>query len=239
MIAFMDAEFNCGGGKGKKKDMSLIEVALIIVEDIYSDKVIDRYHAYSKPKMNKGLLYPIVKGLTHISQQNVNNGKSFKDVYYDLITYIEQYDITEIYVWGNFDKYGFKWNCALYNEITYQNQLTDKIIDISKDCIKRIGLSEQMALSDIAYVCECDKENHHNAVDDTEILAGVVWHVYNNQFDKRKILEYSQYIKHRAAYNALKTAINRIKESNGDLDNYLRMAMRNDGFPCFTYQKDE
>lgn len=239
MIAFMDAEFNCGGGKGKKKDMSLIEVALIIVEDIYSDKVIDRYHAYSKPKMNKGILYPIVKGLTHISQQEVNNGKSFKDVYYDLLTYIDQYDITEIYVWGNFDKYGFKWNCALYNEITYQNQLTDKIIDISKECIKRIGLSEQMALSDIAYVCECDKEKHHNAVDDTEILAGVVWHVYNNNFDKRKIMEYCQYIKHRSAYNALKTAINRIKDSNGDLNEYLRMAMRNDGFPCFTYQKDE
>lgn len=239
MIAFMDAEFNCGGAKGKKKDMSLIEVALIIVEDITSLEVVDRYHSYSRPKMNRGILYPIVKSLTHIDQQDVNNGKSFKDVYYDMIELIERYDITEIYVWGNFDKYGFKWNCALYNEITYQNQLTDKIIDISKDCITRIGLTEQMALSDIAYVCGCDKENHHNAVDDTEILAGVIWHVYTNNFSKDKIVEYSKYTKHRAAYNALKNAINRIKETGGDLDAYIKMAKRNDGFPNFLYQKTE
>lgn len=239
MIAFMDAEFNCGGGKGKKKDMSLIEVALIVVDNIKSNEIVARYHAYSKPKLNKGIIYPIVKGLTHISQQDVNNGKSFKDVYYDLLMYIEKYNITEIYVWGNFDKYGFKWNCALYNEITYQNMLTDKIVDISKECIKRIGLTEQMALSDIAYVCECDKQNHHNAVDDTEILAGVIWHVFNGSFNKEKIVEYCKYIKHRAAYNALKTAINRIKESDGDLNAYLQMALRNEGFPCFSYQKDE
>lgn len=240
MIAYLDAEFNCGVSFPEKiHDSSLLEVALIITPDIKSSEVVARYQSYCKPELNHGRIYPIIKGMTHINQGDINKGKSYPQVYEDLKELILKYDISAIYVWGNFDRRGFIWNCSRYPEIKDAPLFTNIITDISKDCIAKIGINYEMALKDIAYICNCMTEKQHNAVDDTQMLADVVCAINNRRFDPDKVKEYSLYLRRRDAYNALKKAVNKVKECEGDLEEFMKMADKNMGFPHFIYQKNK
>lgn len=239
MIAFLDAEFNCGLSFPEKiKDSSLIEVAMIIVEEEKSTQIIDEYHSFCKPQLNHGRIYPIIKGMTHIKQADVNAGKTYPQVFSELKELILKYEITSIYVWGNFDRHAFIWNCSRYPQITDGRLLTSRIVDICKDCCERINVNQVMSLKDVAYICDCIAENHHNAVDDTTMLFHIVSTIYNKQFDQQKVDEFSLYLQQREAYNTLKKAVSKIKECHGNLEQFLRMAEANQGFPHFIYQKD-
>ena len=79
-------------------------------------------------------------------------------------------------------------------------------------------------------------EKQHNAVDDTKMLTDVIYNVYNGHFDKDKVTAYSNYVQQRDAYFALRKAVNKVKQANGDLQTFLRMADGNQGFPNFIYQ---
>lgn len=240
MIAYLDAEFNCGISYPEKAhDSSLLEVALIITHDIKSSEIVAQYQSYCKPELNQGRIYPIIKGMTHINQADIDKGKSYPEIFRDLKALIQEYNISAIYVWGNFDRRGFLWNCSRYPEIKDAFLLTNIVTDISKDCINKIGINYEMALKDIAYICNCMTEKQHNAVDDTKMLAAVVCAINNGRFDPDKVTEYSLYLKHRDAYNALKKAVKKVKECDGNLEEFLKMADRNMGFPHFIYQKNK
>lgn len=240
MIAFLDAEFNCGMSYPEhEKDSSLIDVALIVVSDVTEPEVVAQYHSYCKPKLNHGRLYPIIKGMTHIKQTDVNNGKSYPEVFKDLKQLIEQYHITSIYVWGNFDRHGFIWNNTRYREIEDGAVLTNRIVDIAKQCKNTLNVDFDMALKDIAYICDCMTPAQHNAVDDTKMLADVVYKIFTGQYDEQRLNEYIRYVHQRDAYNMLKKAVKRIMEIDADLEGFLKMAQREQGFPHFFYQKDK
>ena len=136
MLAFLDAEFNCGVSYPEhQKDSSLLEVAMTIVPDFQTAEPVAQFQSYCHPKLNRGYIYPIIRGMTHIKQKDIDAAPRFPQVFAQLKQLILQYDITEIYVWGNFDRHGFIWNCSRYPEITDGQLLTDKITDITKQCI--------------------------------------------------------------------------------------------------------
>jgi inhibitor of KinA sporulation pathway (predicted exonuclease) len=145
-IAFFDAEFTAITAEDRGIQ-EMIQCAFIVYEVCFSgdDKIVSIadspsfvYNTFIRPTYNKELS-DYIKGLTGISQENVDAGKDFCHVIDELYQAAKQYKIGHILTWGP-DQILLKHNCDVldYDNIK-SKMLRKKFIDISKQMSDFLG----------------------------------------------------------------------------------------------------
>lgn len=232
MIAYMDAEYNCCGD-----DKSLIEIAVIVCENNKTNEIIQVYHTFVKPRMNKGKIYPKIQELTNISQQDIDKGKNISQVGDDILELISKYKICAIYHYGDYDRHAFEWNFLRKSEFSKYRVIVYKLKDVMENVVMRLGMLEPVCLKDMAYLCGCPSENYHNALDDAKTLMNIMYKINRFDYDMNMMNRFRDFQKKRRLYNKLKVILNEA-ERKGQSD-ILDMVLSGEPFPDFEdYLKD-
>lgn len=228
MIAFLDSEFN---KSNNKNDWSIIEVALIVKENITSSQVIAMYHAYVKPIKNDGKIYENIKKLTGISQEELDNGISFEQMMDELEEFAKKYHIRQIYTWSGCDRYAFIWCLKNKNMKVSRWDFVHTITDISPMLKNKIEILDDIALSDISYICNCINNNRHNALNDALELSLASRTIIDNNYSRKRLKEYKDYAKAKKKYIKLKNAIIEIENLGLNFETLLQLAINKKKFP--------
>ena len=209
MIAFIDAEYNCDE---KRSKMYLLEIGLLICEKVQDDiKVVNTYHTYIQlPEGEKLCSY--IKDLTGITEENIKQGVDFQDSFLKLVQLVEQYNITKIYCYGNFDKMAFEWNCRkAHITKSFRKKVIPLFCDMEVIVRTRWKLKESISLCRALYLYSYEVISKHNALEDAKFLQ-----MLYSFFDKTPVPEllhnYQRYCKERECFANYKNLQNKIKQ---------------------------
>lgn len=141
--------------------------------------LLSKFSSYVKPEIYT-ILSPFVKNITGITEDILNNGNTFKDVFNDFIDFLGN-DKSILCVWGKAD---IK---ELFRNTQYHSLDTSLIpkgyIDIQKyaskyfNCLKgvQIGLKNAVDLLNISH-----EDSFHDALSDASYTVEVFKKIYNN-----------------------------------------------------------
>lgn len=158
---FIDFEFTMPEGKSNPQGFypEIIEVGLVSVKN---QKILEQYSSYVKPTK-----FPILtercKSFLNISQEQVSNGISFRDLINKLSNY-ESSSPSTIITWGNMDMKVLRQNCQ---RAGFPFPFKGKQRDLSMEYKRFFGDQNQTGLWKA--VQEYGKEGtgkHHCALDD-------------------------------------------------------------------------
>ncbi len=123
----VDLELNSKAYKGRLPN-EIIEIGAVKLNQTL--EVDDSFQSFVKPKFHKKL-FPLIKRKTHISQQEINDARSFREVLSEFRHWMG--DGCLICTWGNDDIHHLKSNCRLNN---MSGKWLDKSFDIQKEFSK-------------------------------------------------------------------------------------------------------
>ncbi|MBQ7265253.1 MAG: hypothetical protein IJS61_04055 [Firmicutes bacterium] len=236
MIAFLDAEYNIEDKRRTSHtDMSLIEIALVFIPSLKSEKETFTYHAYCKPFKNGGKIYPTITELTGITDSLIEaEGQETFDVVKQVLSLFEKYSPKHIYTWGDFDEFALKKNLALFPNISGKKAFLGKISDIQPKIRKSLDIKDSVSLKNAALICGIKPQGMHNAFDDALTLMKVAKNVREKKYSKEKAQNFNRYIKLRDEYNKLKIRLTKIEEMGESAESFAQMALKNESFPDFS-----
>lgn len=232
MIAFMDLEINSDtSSRYQRTDFSVLEVGMVVKESVTDSKAVVEYHSYVKPVKNNGKIYDRIAELTGIRQEDIDNGKTFPEVFAELVAVVEKYNITAVYTYGGYDGFALRQNCKLYDKIENKKKLLNMIRDSQEIIKQQLGL-ECVSLKTLCALYECNLVQNHNALGDAVILSEIERRRAANNINKEKLKSYKKWCKKEKAYNVLRAAINNMKQF-GDVNDYIKMILNKEPFPDF------
>lgn len=167
----MDLEWNSAYSRKKKGFINeIIEIGAVKLNADLQEK--DSFSVLIKPTVGKKL-QGRVKALTHLSNEDVQNGLSYREA----ILQFRQWVGAEENVflsWGDGDIRAMIQNNAFFLEETTLPSMQN-YVDIQKYCQTQAGLNsgQQIGLSDAAEKIGLDPEKyaHHRALDDSRLTA--------------------------------------------------------------------
>ena len=181
----MDMEWNNSFNKATQKFMNeIIEIGAVKLDENLNQ--IDTFSELIKPVISKKLRSRI-KDLTHISNEDVKAGKSFKEVIREFKDWIGEDHL--IMSWGDTDIRTLLTNYKWFMK-KEQIDFIDRYADLQKYCQCFINM-ENIQQAGLSYAAECLEINpddfpHHRALDDSLLSA----ECFKKVFDKEKLTEF-------------------------------------------------
>ncbi len=181
-LLILDFEAQCSNDV-KLKVQEIIEFPILVI-DVNTKKVLDKYfHYYVKPTQYP-LLFDFCKELTGITQDQVDQGKNLTEVLELLDKFLLDNDLLNknfIFVTcGDWDLRSCLRSEAKFKNIEYKNYLK-RWINLKKvfcDFIqeeRRVDMVEMLKEFNIKL-----EGRHHSGIDDAKNLAKIVIHLLNN-----------------------------------------------------------
>lgn len=100
MYLILDLESTCADDNSiKDEDREIIEIGAVMIEKI-SGKVVDQFQSFVKPSIHKKLT-PFCRKLTTITQDDVDNAKSFPEVMDEFEKWFSNYRNFTFASWGS------------------------------------------------------------------------------------------------------------------------------------------
>lgn len=211
-IAFFDAEYNNADFR-KNSAEETIQVGFVICDENNlfkrKDYELERYETFVKPTLTKKLS-KYVKKVTGITQQQINEGISFKEAYSTILDLIIKYDIKKIYVWGSDKPILIKEFLIHKKEFTNrQRKVIPSIMeDISTEISRRID-KDQISLQNIAYIYSVEPDKSHDALADAVTLMKV--YMMFKTLKKNNVEEFNEFKRRKALFKKYKQEKNTIQ----------------------------
>lgn len=186
-IGFADFEFTCGSAMYRLRS-EMLSVGIVICDSSYN--IAERFYATSKPNRFPKLSKQC-RELTHLSQEEISASPDSSSVLKVAVRLMDKYGVSELWVWGNFDKPGLQSDikqhrnfgkecgsiCSVYNAVR----------DIQDEMVKRMELPQAVNIKELAsafgYVP--DTGSFHNAMNDAMALYTIHKAVFTTDFRNR------------------------------------------------------
>ena len=210
----MDLEWNqCPSGKEdevEKLPFEIFEIGAVKLDEDMNR--LDSYSCYIKPQVYKELHY-IAKGLTHVSMESLNAGKTFADAVGEFIGWCEKDGEYRVCTWGTSDLVELQRNMRYFdisNPFSYPLFYYDvqKLFSIDREDGK-----SRRALETAVDMLGIEKDiDFHRAISDAEYTAKVMALI-----DMKKVSAYYSI----DTYRTPKTVKEEIKVNYGTYEKYI------------------
>ena len=172
MDAFFDMEFSMG-----KDRCDVISLACVIRDN---DQIIDQFYTLTKPTKK---LHWTAKRITKLKDKDLVNAISLKEALTEFNTWINFYNITNIYNIGNCDKKVLSI-CCNRDGTDYLLKPFEMLEDVQEKISASVLLDgkqyfKQISLQNLKYLYDIDGKVSHNSLDDAIDLLNVY-----NAFEK-------------------------------------------------------
>ena len=174
MDAFFDMEFSMG-----KDRCDVISLACVIRDD---NQIIDQFYTLTKPTKK---LHWTAKRITKLKDKDLVNAISLKEALTEFNTWINFYNVTNIYNIGNCDKKVLSI-CCNRDGTDYLLKPFEMLEDVQEKISASVLLDgkqhfKQISLQNLKYLYDIDGKVSHNSLDDAIDLLNVY-----NAFEKNK-----------------------------------------------------
>jgi len=161
MEIIVDLEATCWKNPKEKRN-EIIEIGAVSSNGT-------EFQRFIKPIENP-ILSDFCKELTHITQEDIDNAKTFNEVMSEFILWAG--NCPKIYSWGNYDKTQFIKDCNLWN-IDWEFRHLNLKVEFSKIYkIKRRGVKGALRYLDWKF-----EGTHHRGIDDARNIYRIYEHI--------------------------------------------------------------
>lgn len=184
-FCFADFEFTCGSFIDNTKSEMLSVGAVICSEDF---GIVDKYYSTARPQKFPRMTKQC-RELTGLTQAEITASPDSNEALRRLVSLMKLYDISKLFVWGNFDKPGLEGDInqhrrkkAPYGNVSF---ICRNIIDIQDEVTKKMKLPQAVSISELSAVFDYAPESgkFHNALNDAEALYTICKAVYTTDID--------------------------------------------------------
>lgn len=183
-IGFADFEFTCGSAMYRLRS-EMLSVGIVVCDSDYN--IAERFYATSKPNRFPKLSKQC-RELTHLSQDEISASPDSSDVLKRAVCLMDKYGVSELYVWGNFDKPGLLSDIRQHRRFGKDCgsicSIYDSVRDIQAEMVSRMGLPQAVNIKELAsafgYVP--DSGSFHNAMNDAMALYTIHRAVFTTDF---------------------------------------------------------
>lgn len=180
LSVYADFEFTCSDKREELQDeqhmYEILSIGLVIVD---GPEEIDSFYRTIKPVYNPELTQ-FCKGLTHLTQEEIDNSKNLLEVLQEANEFLEKYKPRKINVFGSQDKEYLKrelyWHRKEWGEKDYKEaqRFVSKIANIQYYICTRLLKEEiNMSLLDCKELLNISGDVAHHALQDARDLAAV------------------------------------------------------------------
>ena len=179
-MCFADFEFTCGGFIDNTRS-EMLSVGIVICSPEH--QVAEKFYQTARPckfhRMTKQC-----RTLTGLTQPEINASPDSNEVLGEVVKLMEKYEISRMFVWGNFDKPGLNGDANQHRRAgkAYSNisAVCRSIVDIQQETTTKMGLPQAVSISELAAAFDYVPETggFHNALNDAEALYAIhknVW----------------------------------------------------------------
>lgn len=179
-LCFADFEFTCGFYDDKAKS-ELLSVGLVICSS--GLEIVKTYYRTVRPCIRRKLTKQCRK-LTKLTQEEIDASADSTIVMTEVLNLLKMYSVTEIGVWGNFDRPGLLSDIRQHARAGAGAASVSKVLkmvrDIQNETIKKMKLPQAINIKDLAMAFDYIPESgtFHNALNDAMALYNVykaVW----------------------------------------------------------------
>lgn len=179
----LDFEATCSEDENRTvpvEEMEIIEVgALILSPDL---NVLSEFSHFVKP-VRHPILTDFCKNLTTITQNDVSNAKSFKEISSELAFWAADHEIAWWGSWGKYDRKQLSKDVAyhsLADPLDYPHFNLKEEFSASQGIKRRLGLAGALKLADLKF-----EGTAHRAIDDTRNICRLLpWIFGHNTVSK-------------------------------------------------------
>lgn len=171
-LCFADFEFTCGYFINKN-DSEILSAGVVICDGSY--KILEKFYCTSRPNHFPKLTRQCKK-LTKLTQEEINNSPDSNDVMGIVLRLLKKYNISEIYVWGNFDRTGLvsdaKQHQRFKKDCINIQRASKRIYDIQESMTEKLELPEPVNIKELASAFDYIPVSgtFHNALNDALAL---------------------------------------------------------------------
>ena len=183
-LCFADFEFTCGVPV-KRFASELLSAGLVICNADYEIEATFyqtmrpvRYHKLTKR----------CRELTHLTQAEITASADSNTVMRQAVQLLRQYQITELYVWGNFDEPGIRSDQMMHRRMQKNDdalrEIAGRITDIQRSMTLKMDLPEAVRIQELAeaFGYEPQTGSFHNALNDAMALYEIHKAVFTTDF---------------------------------------------------------
>lgn len=177
-LCFADFEFTCGGN-AKRDDVELLSIGLVVSSDdamSITDTFYKTVRPIKHPRMTKQC-----RKLTGLIQQDIDASFDAEYVCRCALGFLDRFEISHIFVWGNYDTVGFASTIGVYEELSlpheYLSRTHGMISDIQSQVMQRFGTKDIINVKDLSCALDFEPEgSFHNALVDAQALYCIYSH---------------------------------------------------------------
>lgn len=189
-LCFADFEFTCGYFINKN-DSEILSAGVVICDESYN--ISEKFYCTSRPNHFPKLTKQCKK-LTKLTQEEINNSPDSNDVMGIVMRLLDKYNISEIYVWGNFDRTGLvadaKQHRRFGKDFVNIQAASRKICDIQENITRKMKLPEPVNIKELASAFDYIPVSgtFHNALNDALALYVIHKSVYTEDISENQKL---------------------------------------------------
>ncbi len=187
---FADFEFTCGE-RIHRNQAEMLSVGIVVCDSDY--EIAETYYNTACPVKNSQLTSRCRK-LTGLSQDEIFGSPDSNSVVEQVLEILADYGITEVRVWGNYDKHGLiadaKQHRRTYSSCDCIEELAEMVVDVQDDIVKKLGLPEAINIEELAgaFGFRPEEGSFHNAFNDAMGLYAISKGAYKTDFARNKAL---------------------------------------------------
>ena len=183
-LCFADFEFTCGSPAHRLKS-EMLSVGIVVCDCDYN--IMDTFYCTARPNHFPKLTSQC-KRLTKLTQAEINQSPDSETVLGKVSEIMDKYSITELCVWGNFDKPGLFSDRKQHIQFRKPHKNIDRVCsairDIQDGMVKKMQLPQAISIEELASAFGYAPEigTFHNALNDAEALYTIHKAVHTSDF---------------------------------------------------------
>ena len=174
-MCFADFEFTCGGFIDNTRS-EILSVGIVICSPEY--EIVEKYYSTARPNKFSRMTRQC-RELTGLTQAEINVSPDSNDVLRDALGAMKKYNVSHLYVWGNFDKPGLAGDINQHRRAgkpcRYIEEAYHRTVDIQDETTHKMGLPQAVSISELSAALDHAPEtgSFHNALNDAEALYAI------------------------------------------------------------------
>lgn len=171
-MCFADFEFTCGNASSHVNS-EMLSVGLVVCSGSY--EIIEKFYRTSKPNRFPKLTKQC-RELTRLTQNEIDLSDDSNNVLKTAVEIMNRYSITELFVWGNFDKPGLCSDIRQHKRFKkpyrYISKVCSAVTDIQDNMTRKMELPQAVNIKELASAFNYtpDGGSFHNAFNDAMAL---------------------------------------------------------------------
>ena len=174
-MCFADFEFTCGGFIDNTRS-EILSVGMVICSPDY--EIVEKFYSTARPNKFPRMTKQC-RQLTGLDQSEINASPDSNDVLRSALDAMKKYNVSRLYVWGNFDKPGLAGDINQHRRAGKPcdslSETYNRIADIQDETTRKMGLPQAVSISELAASLDHIPEtgSFHNALNDAEALYAI------------------------------------------------------------------